>query len=62
MPLRAADRDAPPSTRPGPDAPPERIPPGDAARPVARRLRPWNRILVNVALDGALAALAAPIA
>jgi FlaA1/EpsC-like NDP-sugar epimerase len=29
---------------------------------VRNRLRPWNRILVNMALDGALAALAAPIA
>ncbi|MGI4744560.1 MAG: polysaccharide biosynthesis protein [Janthinobacterium lividum] len=30
--------------------------------PRRRHLRPFNRILVNVALDGALAALAAPIA
>jgi FlaA1/EpsC-like NDP-sugar epimerase len=29
---------------------------------VRNRLRPWNRILVNMALDGGLAALAAPIA
>ncbi len=33
-----------------------------ARRPVARRLRPLNRILVNMALDGALAAAAAPLA
>ena len=30
--------------------------------PAARRLRPLNRILVNMALDGALAAAAAPLA
>ncbi len=49
----------PPQRPDPPDPRQDRVP---DALSVRNRLRPWNRIAVNMALDGALAALAAPIA